>query len=251
MLHTTPVMDHIGIATIAQETSRDTTLKQLRDILLQSKTWIPKDASEKLKKFTKILPELTITGNGIILKSERIVLPESLHNKAIELAHRGSHPAQSSMERRLRSHFFFHNMEDKINKFLSSCLLCCSFNDKKTSQPIGRHKVPDKCWDTVAVDLFGPMPSKHHVVVVQDLASRYPAAKLVSSTSADKVLPVLSEIYDNLGNPQNQISDNGPPFNSKAMDVFAEKRGIYLKKFLHYIRKPILQRLSCDYWARQ
>ena len=119
-------------------------------------------------------------------------------------------------------------MEDKINKFLSSCLQCCSFNDKKTSQPIGRHKVPDKCWDTVAVDLFGPMPSKHHVVVVQDLASRYPAAKLVSSTSADKVLPILSEIYDNLGNPQKQISDNGPPFNSKAMDIFAEKRGINL-----------------------
>ena len=54
MLHTTPVMDHIGIATIAQETCNDTTLKQLRDILLQSKTWIPKDASEKLRKFTKI-----------------------------------------------------------------------------------------------------------------------------------------------------------------------------------------------------
>jgi hypothetical protein len=207
---------------------------------MQSKTWIPQDAPDKLKKFTKILPELTVTGNGIILKSERIILPESLHNMAIELAHRGSHPAQSSMERRLRSHFFFHNMEDKVNKFLSSCLLCCSFNDKKTSEPIGRHKVPDKCWDTVAVDLFGPMPSKHHVVVVQDLASKYPAAKLVSNTSADKVLPVLSDIYDNLGNPQKQISDNGSPFNSKAMGTFAEKRGISLQKIppLHPASNP-------------
>ena len=75
--------------------------------------------------------------------------------------------------------------------------------------------MPNKCWETVAVDLFGPMPSSRHVVIVQDLGSRYPAAKLVTSTKADKVIPALEEIYDEYGYPENQISDNGPPFNSK------------------------------------
>ena len=90
--------------------------------------------------------------------------------------------------------------------------------------------MPDNCWDTVAVDLFGPMPSKNHVVVVQDLASKYPAAKLVKNTSADKVLPILSDIYDTYGNPSTQISDNGSPFNSASMQAFADSRGINLQK---------------------
>ena len=147
-----------------------------------------------MKKFQQILPELTLTANKIILKSERIILPNSLQNMAIELAHRGSHPGQSGIERRLRSHFFFHDMHKKVEMFVKTCDDCQSFSNKKTSEPQHPHKVPLKCWDTVAVDLFGPMPSKEHVVVVQDLASRFPAAKLISSTNARQVLPALGEI---------------------------------------------------------
>ena len=77
------------------------------------------------------------------------------------------------------------------------------------------HKVPSRCWENAAVDLFGPMPPSHHVVAVQDLTSRYPSARIVSSTKAAKVLPASADIYNTLGNPELQISDNGPHFNSK------------------------------------
>ncbi len=105
------------------------------------------------------------------------------------------------------------------------------FVDKKTKVPTKPHQVPEKCWDTVAVDLFGPMamPSSKHVVVVQDLASRFPAAKLVTSTKADRVIPAHSEIYGTYGNPEVQISDNGPPFNSARMQKFAASRSIELR----------------------
>ena len=160
------------------------------------------------------------------MKDDRIILPDSLQEDAIRLAHRGSHPQQCSMERRLRSHFFFHDMRSKVKNYLKSCFLCPTFSEKKTKIAIKSHKVPPNCWETVAVDLFGPMPSSKHVIVVQDLASRFPAAKLVSSTSSSKVLPALGNIYDAYGNPRKQISDNGPPFNSKEMTEFTTKRGI-------------------------
>ena len=49
------------------------------------------------------------------------------------------------------------------------------------------------------------MPSNNHVVVVQDLGSRFPAAKLVSSTKVTKVIPALEDIYNAYGNPEIQI----------------------------------------------
>ena len=131
-----------------------------------------------MRKFEPILSELSLTGNGIILKGDRIVLPESLQLRAIELAHRGAHPGQSGIGRRLRYHFFFHGLFDKVKKFVEQCKECSMFTDKKTKEPIEHHKIPQKAWETVAVDLFGPMPSSKHIVVVQDHGTRYPAAKL-------------------------------------------------------------------------
>ena len=85
------------------------------------------------------------------------------------------------------------------------------------------------------------MPNAKHVVVVQDMASRFPAAKIVASTKADKVIPAIEDIYDTYGNPDSQLSDNGPPFNSKAMEQFASKRDICLKKTppLHPSSNPV------------
>ena len=65
---------------------------------------------------------------------------------------------------------------------------------KKSVEPLAQHKVPTKNWEVVAVDLFGPMPSSNHVIIVQDTGSRYPAAKLVSSAKAEKVITALKEI---------------------------------------------------------
>ena len=109
-------------------------------------------------------------------------------------------------------------MFEKVKSFVQSCDGCAVFTDKKTKEPIKHHKIPKKCWETVAVDLFGPMPSSKHIIVVQDLASRYPSAKLVSSTKADKVIPAIKEIYDEYGSPDVQISDNGPPSIAKKCD---------------------------------
>ena len=74
--------------------------------------------------------------------------------------------------------------------------------------------------------MFDKVPSDKHVVVIQDVASRYPVAKLVRSTRADQVLPVLEQAYDTFGNPRIQISDNGHPFNSKRMSEVASKNPV-------------------------
>ena len=130
-LHTTPIIDHIGLSTIAEHTTSDSILKDLREIIKEGKTWIPKDSSPKLYKFEEILPEITVTGNGIRLKGERIILPEALQDAAIRLAHSGSHPGKSGMERRLRYHFFFHNMNMKVDQFVKGCNDCQLFTDKR------------------------------------------------------------------------------------------------------------------------
>ena len=129
---------------------------------MKGQTWIPKEADTKLRRFTKILPTITVTGNVILLKDDRIILPESLHLQAIQLAHRSSHPGETGIQKRLRYHFFFHELNDEVHNHIATCKDCQVFTDKKTSEPISPHTVPNQCWSKVSVDLFSPMPSKRH-----------------------------------------------------------------------------------------
>ena len=69
-LHTTPVMDHIGLSTIAEHTTSDTTLNCLRSMIKNGQPWIHKSESAQLRKFGSILAEITTTGNGILMKGE-------------------------------------------------------------------------------------------------------------------------------------------------------------------------------------
>ena len=112
---------------------------------------------------------------------------------------------------------------------------------KKKIKPIQQHKVPSKNWEIVAADLYSPMPSPKQIVVVQDLGSRYPAAKLVSLTRAESAMPALKDTYINYSRPETQISDNGPPFNSKKMAEFAVQNNIELQKIapLHPSSNPV------------
>ena len=110
-------------------------------------------------------------------------------------------------------------MDREIEKFVNNCEDCQMFTNKRTKQPIIPLTSPEKPWENVSIDLFGPMPDQKHVVVVLDAASRFPAAKIVSTTSAKPVLNAINDIYTDYGQPLSHRTDNGPPFNS---DEFAE-----------------------------
>lgn len=62
----------------------------------------------------------------------------------------------------------------------------------------------------VSVDIFSTRPYSRRIVLKQDLKLRLDAAKLVTSTSADKVILVFGETYDN-GDPGVQLFLMGHP----------------------------------------
>ena len=137
-----------------------------------------------------------MTGNTTLLKSERIILPEKLQQKAIALPRKGSHPSKSQISgNTTKVTLLIPCMQSKVIKYFNTCIDCKMFVKKNKLQSCWFNKVPMKNWEAVAVDLFGPMPSSNHVILVQDLGSRYRAAQLVSSTKAE-VIPALKEIYN-------------------------------------------------------
>ena len=151
------------------------------------KGYIP-PSSQELSPFRKVFSQITISDEGLLMKDEKIILPEALRHLALKKAHQGAHPGMNGMKRRLRSHFWFPKMDKLIEDFVNNCEDCQIFTNKRTKQPLTPIISPEKPWSDVSIDLFGPMPDHKHVVVVLDSASRFPAAKIVPNTSAKPVL---------------------------------------------------------------
>ena len=71
---------------------------------------------------------------------------------------------------------------------------CQLITQKTIKHPTELNRVPGRYWDEKSIDLFCPIPSKNHIVIIQDLATCYPVAKVARSTNAKSVIPVLEDI---------------------------------------------------------
>ena len=147
----------------------------------------------------------------------------------------------TGLKRRMRSHFWFPRMDAKIEEFVASCQHCTMYTSKRTREPLQPHSVSNEAWEDVSVDLFGPMPDRKHVLAVIDKSSRYPAAKVIPSTSATAVTGALSQIYSDYGYPMRHQTDNGPPFSSTSFAQFSAENGIeHIKTHpYHPSRNPV------------
>ena len=100
----------------------------------------------------------------------------------------------SSLKRRIRTHFWFPKLDSIIEEKVKQCPSFQIFTGKHTKEPLQPLRVPEKAWANVNVDIFGPMPDKRHVLVVQGSLTRFPAAKIVSLTAEKPVIVALKDI---------------------------------------------------------
>ena len=168
------------------------------------------------------------------MRGERIVLPPSLSNRAIRKAHQGGHPGESNLKRRLRMHFWFPDLNEKVHEQVKRCPPRQANTNKPTKEPQAALRVPQKQREEVALDLFGPMPTGKHILVAQDILPRFPEAHIVPSTNSQAVLPALDDIYTNFGYPEQHLTDNGPPFNSAMFQNYSLDKGIDHKTIYPY-----------------
>ena len=227
-----PYTEAVSMENIVKKTMEDKSLKKLKRQV--HKGYIPKTCKE-LAPYRKVFEQITVSDEGIVLKGEKIILPHSLLNTAIRKAHQGGHPGINAMKRRIRSHFWVPKLSEAIEKFVKGCEPCLLFTPKYTKECIHPQRVPEKAWEEVSIDLFGPMPDNKHILVVTDNMSRFPDAKIVPSTDSKSVLPALEETYTNFGQPKSHRTDNGPPFNSRDFEEFSKTKGIeHIKTFPYH-----------------
>jgi len=81
--------------------------------------------------------------------------------------------------------------------------------------------LPEKKWQELSVDIFGPVGNNDYLLVVMDDYSRFPVAEQISSTSSTSVIRALDKIINTFGIPNKIKTDNGSCFTSSEFREYA------------------------------
>ena len=178
-----------------------------------------------VSKYKRFKDELSVY-NGLILRGERLIVPISLQDTVLNIAHK-AHQGIVKIKQFIRSHVWFPDIDKRVEDMIKSCIPCqVSHSSPENREPIQSTQLPDKPWSHIAIDFSGPYPTGEYALVVVDEYSRYPEIELVSSTNASLVISKLDSIFARHGFPDSMKSDNGPPFQSKEFATYCKNVGI-------------------------
>lgn len=186
------------------------------------------DASD-FRLLERVKDELTVSASGnLILRGTRIVIPKSLQEHVVNLAHEG-HQGLVKTKSLLREKVWFPNIDKLVETKVKSCGACSVATPESKREPLRMSPLPEAPWKELSVD-FAELPNKEYLLLITDDYSRYPVVEIVKSTSATTVIPKLDKVFSEFGVPDIVRSDNGPPFNSKEFASFADDLGFKHRK---------------------
>ena len=205
---------------IARETKLDRTLQRLH-AAIRVNMW----DTDCLKPYRSLQDELTIGEQGIILRGTRIVIPTSLHQRAVDIAHE-NHQGISKTKALLREKVWFPGIDDLVQQTMQSCIACQAVGKPAPPEPLHLQDMPKGPWKKLHIDFYGPLPSGEYLLVVIDRYSRFPEVEIVRSTKASVVIPKLDKIFSVHGIPEAVKTDNGPPFSGEEFARYLTTLGI-------------------------
>lgn len=85
-----------------------------------------------------------------------------------------------------------------------------SLNTYTNSRNLVHTLTPEKPWEHLVADHWGPTPDGKHVLVVLD---KYPEVSIVNSTSSEANVEAFDDIFARHGFCKRIKTDRGPPFN--------------------------------------
>ena len=212
---------------IREETSKDNELQTLIQTI-RTGNW--KNTGADLKQYYDVRTEI-YEADGVVLRGNRIIPPNSLKKKIISIAHKQGHLGISKTKEMIRNKYWFPSMNLQIENVVQSCFSCQIATNTFHTEPAKMTTMPRQPWEVVELDFCGPFPNGEYAIVLTDQFSRYPEVEFTRSIAIAPVKERLKKIFATHGVPKVVQTDNGPPFNSHEFKQFANEIG--------FIHKPV------------
>ena len=183
----------------------------------------------EIKNYIRIKEELCCTVDGLILRGTRILIPNKLQNRVIDIAHEG-HLGIVKTKQLLREKVWFTGLDKLVEDKIRNCIQCQACTPDHSKPEVHMSELPESPWMKLSMDFKGPLHDGSYAVVLLDDYSRYPIVDFTMSLKAKDVIPILDKMLSEFGTPEEIRTDNGAPFNSQDFQNFMIEMGINHRK---------------------
>ncbi|XP_013167322.1 PREDICTED: uncharacterized protein K02A2.6-like [Papilio xuthus] len=216
----------ISMQQIIKESATDQEITNVKNGIY-SNQW-----DESVKSYKIFSDELCFYEN-ILLRGNKIVIPERLRKQVLLAAHEG-HPGIVAMKGRLRSKVWWPRIDKDSEQMVKSCKGCTLVSLPNPPAPMKRRELPSEPWVEIAMDLLGPLPNNDYILVIIDYYSRYKEIKITKTITSVTIIKILKELFSRLGYPMSITADNGRQFVSEEFKDFCRECNIKLFNTVPY-----------------
>ncbi len=129
-------------------TEKDATMQRLIHAIQRG--YINNIDRRKLMPYRYVFDELS-TADGLVLRGSKLVVPESLRDKVVTLAHEG-HQGIVRTKQFLRATTWFPGMDKRIETEVAHCMACQVTVRTPQQEPLKPTTLPTEPWDTLAIN---------------------------------------------------------------------------------------------------
>ena len=163
-----------------------------------------------------------------------IVLPHNMINRIFCNFHDnpiGGHYGLKPTLKKIKTTFWFPNMEEIIKNKISKCMKCIKFKPKTVNHEIRRPMpIPTKPFERIQIDIQGPYASSKrrnkYLIVAVDVLTKFVYAKAYPNQRSKEVIDFCNNLTTFIGIPTIIQTDNGPAFISTEVAEYMKENGI-------------------------
>lgn len=211
-----PIKDRL-IHVIRSATVQDLARTALGKAIAQGWPENKKDVPSILLPYYSCRDEYTVA-DGIIMRGERVVIPESMRREMKKRVHAG-HLGINSCTRLANDVMYWPGMTAEIRQYIETCGTCATYGEAQPRESEVIAEIPKKPWEKLAADLFS-WGGKDYLVIY-DYFSNFIEYDELRNTSAAEVIDKMKRHFARNGSPVSLVSDNGPQFHSVEFKQFS------------------------------
>ena len=161
------------------------------------------------------------TDDGMLLKGLRLIIPGELQEEYLSRLHEG-HLSASKVQENAKQHMYWTGIDADIEDYTKRCQECIK-RSQVAKEPLQPHDIPEGPWRKLGIDYFAFDGNSY--VLICDYFSKFPFLYR-AKTSFWSLRDRLIDLFSIEGYPDEIVSDNGPPFQSKEFAKFLSGLGI-------------------------
>ena len=145
------------LAEIVKATNEDRTLKGLLAAIRLNKWDLV-----VVKEYKHMKDERSISLHGLILRGNSMVVPHSLRQRAVDIAHE-AHLVIQKTKALLREKVWFPQVDSVVKNTIEKCITCQAVANPSPPEPLAMTQMRTSQWEVLNIDFYGPLPTGEYL----------------------------------------------------------------------------------------